>query len=266
METENMTEEEYNALHGYRSTSFKEIFEYGLYDHILPAPRKERAAFTFGNLLHTMVLEPEELKKRYAPMFESDLNKNTNKYKELKKEFEAENAGKIIVSREDYDKAVTMREVVMNRYGNIIETSKREIVFQHETEDGIKLKVKMDCINEKYGLIFDLKSTGDELNRNNVQWNCQKYNYDLQAAFYESVAKGAGANVEQFAFLFSSSNDYRALMYKADGFFMERGRAKFGEVYEKVLAYHEKGMEAVSDAVLDLSVPARILNREMGEF
>jgi hypothetical protein len=97
-----------------------------------------------------------------------------------------------------------------------------------------------------------------------VQWTCQKYNYDLQAAFYESVVKGAGMPVEQFAFLFSSQQDYRALMYKADGFFMERGRSKYGEVYEKVLAYHEKGMAAVNDAVLDLSVPAKILNREIG--
>ena len=264
MQAATMTEEEYNALPGYRSTAFKEIFEYGLYDYIIPAPRKERQAFTFGNLLHTMVLEPGEFDKRYAPMFESDLNKNSTKYKELKNEFEQENAAKIIVSHEDYEKASTMRDVVMMRYGHIVEASKREIVFQYVTEDGIKMKVKIDCMNEQHGLIFDLKSTSDELNRNNVQWNCQKYNYDLQAAFYESVAKGAGVDVRQFAFLFSTQYDYRALMYKADGFFMERGRSKYGEVYEKVLAYHEKGMAAVSDAVIELSVPSKILDKAMG--
>ena len=257
-----MSDDDYNKLEGYRSTDFKEIAKYGFYDHLYPPARIEKPAFAFGSMFHCMVLEPEDFKKRYAPMFESDLNKNTNAYKEQRTAFIEENAGKEIISREDYDLASNMRDTVMLRYGDIIESSKREIVMTHTTEDGILLKAKIDCFSEQHGLIFDLKSTAESIDRTNTQWNSEKFLYQLQAAFYEMVVHGNGIKTNQFAFLFSSKDDYRALMYKADGFFMERGRAKYGEIYEKVLQYKTDGI--ISDAVMDLSVPAQILNREQG--
>jgi len=257
-----MSDDEYNKLNGYRSTDFKEIAKYGLYDHLYPPARIDKPAFAFGSMFHCMVLEPEKFDAQYAPMFESDLNKNTNLYKEQKAEFEKANAGKEIVSREDYDLASNMRDTVMLRYGNILEKSVREIVMTHTTDDGIALKAKIDCFSEEYGLIFDLKSTGDSIDRNNTQWNSEKFLYQLQAAFYETVVHGNGINTNQFAFLFASKADYRALMYKADGFFMERGRDKLAEIYAKVLKYKTDGI--IDDAVMDLSVPAAVLNREQG--
>lgn len=250
-------DEQYNALAGYRSTSIKQIIKYGMFDYLKPEGVKQGGkALDFGIYFHRLVLEPETIDKHYAvPLELADpslvgLNKNTTIYKTAKKAYEEEIIGKDIITAEDHLLASSMREVVMNRYGNLIERAKREIVFAYTDENNIPRKCKVDIYDELSGNMFDLKSTAEDITLDNVRFVSSKYGYDTSASWYYDTIKGAGGDVAGFGLLFSSKMDYRALLYKPSNYFLEIGRTKYGVAYEKILAYEKDSI--INDALIEL--------------
>jgi len=252
-----LSDEEYNNLRGYRSTGIKSIIKYGMFDFLKPeGVKRGGVALDFGIYFHTLVLEPEKIDDLYAPPLEIDnpavkgLNKLTNIYKDAKKIYDLENLDRTILSMDDYELAKNMREVVMNRYGKIIERAKREVVFSYTDENKIKRNCKVDIYDELSGNMFDLKSSSEEIYLDNIRYVSAKYGYDTSGAWYYDVIKGAGGDVSGFGLLFSSKADYRALLYRPSNFFLEIGRAKYGIAYEKILDYEQNGN--ISDAFIDL--------------
>ncbi len=243
-----MTDSQYNELDGWRATQFKDIAKYGLFDTLNPVLRTESKAFEFGSLFHTLVLEREEVINRYAQPL--DRPRRSNADKEAHAEYAEANKDKIIVDAKDMQLAIEMSDVVLKRYGKIIERSKRELVFEHSI-DNIKLKAKIDIYDEKSGFIIDLKSTADDLRK--VTSNSFEYGYPLQSAFYETVVNGNGLNYTNFGFLFGSKKDKRALLYECDYNFMEYGREEFARVFGLIQAYTNS--EEIVDAVKSLSLP-----------
>jgi len=250
-----MTDEEYNKLEGYRATQFKDIAKYGLFDTLNPMPRQESKAFEFGTLLHTLVLEREEVAKRYAQPL--DRPKRSNADKEAHADYAEANKDKILVDAKDMQQAIEMSEVVLNRYGKIIERSLRELVFETSI-DGIKLKAKIDIYDPKSGYIIDLKSTADDLQK--VTQNSWDYGYSLQAGFYERVVIDSDLNYLNFGFLFSSKKDKRALMYECSQNFMEHGRAEFARVFDLVQRYENS--QEIEDAVKVLNMPKWYMEKQ----
>jgi len=255
-----MTDEEYNKLGGYRSTGVKQILKYGMFDYLQPEGVKRGGpSLDFGIYYHRLVLEPEEVKKNYALPFEleypeyANLSKNTNKYRDAVREYRLENFDVDILSLEDFTYANKMRDVVMKRYGKIIERAKREVVFTYVDENGIRRSCKVDIFDELTGNFFDLKSTAEEVSPNNMRAVSSKYGYDISAAWYYDAIKGAGGDPRGFGLLFSSKADYRALLYRPTNFFIEIGRAKYGKAYEKILRYEKEGK--VDDAFIELEAP-----------
>jgi len=252
-----LTDEEYNALGGYRSTGIKEILKYGMFDYLKPeGVERGGVALDFGIYFHTLVLEEEKVSLNYALPIELEypelkgLNKNTTVYKDAKKIYDLENIDRRVIDYHEYELAQNMREVVMNRYGKIIERAKREVVFSYTDENKIKRNCKVDIYDELSGNMFDLKSSSEEIYLDNIRYVSAKYGYDISGAWYYDTIKGAGGDVSGFGLLFSSKADYRALLYKPSNFFLEIGRAKYGVAYEKILDYEQNGN--ISDAFIDL--------------
>lgn len=252
-----MTDEEYNKIGGYRSTGVKSILKYGMFDYLQPeGVKRGGVALDFGIYFHTLVLEPEKINDLYALPIEVErpelvgLNKLTTEYKQAKKLYDLENIDLIITTLEDHKLAHNMREVVMKRYGKIIERAKREVVFTYKDENGIRRSCKVDIYDEQTGNFFDLKSTAEEVDLKNIRYVSSKYGYDTSASWYYDAIRGAGADPKGFGLLFSSKADYRALLYKPSNFFLEIGRQKYGVAYEKILAYEKEGI--VSDAFMEL--------------
>ena len=253
-----MTDEEYNNIGGYRSTGIKDIIKYGMFDYLKPeGVKRGGVALDFGIYFHTLVLEPEKIDDLYAPPLEVEapealgLNKLTNAYKAIKKTYELENLDRTILSMDDYNLAKNMREVVMNRYGKLIERSLREIVFSGKDNNGIVRNCKVDLYDEQTGNMFDLKSTAEEISLDNVRYVSSKYGYDVSMAWYIDAINEAGGDANKFGLLFSSKMDYRALLYKPTSHLIEIGRTKYAKAYEKILRYEKENI--IDDAFIELA-------------
>lgn len=252
-----MSDEEYNKIGGYRSTGVKQIIKYGMFDYLNPeGVKRGGVALDFGIMFHKLVLEFDSFKEDYSMPLEveypefKNMNKNRTDYKDAKKRYDLECLGSIPLDMDDYAKALNMRDVVMRRYGKIIERSLKEIVFSYTDENKITRNCKVDIYDEQTGNFFDLKSSGEEINLDNVRYVSSKYGYDTSYAWYYDAIKGAGGDANKFGLLFSSKADFRALLYKPSNFFLEIGRQKYGKAYDLILDYEQNGN--VNDAYIEL--------------
>lgn len=286
-----MSDADYNALEGWRCTSFKNVQKFGLFDELNPPHRVEKPAFTFGSALHCAVLENHrfdsdygtgskpterinnllELAKAGLEMVEHTASKSstTKKFKDeadaldSSKEFlvlpadkEAvisalENDKKIILTQTEMNTIKYMRENIMKKYGDLIEGAEREFVMTSNI-DGIQMKIKVDAYNEKFGVMVDLKSIGD-LNFKDIVWDSAKYHYDLQVAFYGNIMSANGIEIDQNGFLFSSKSDFRSQLYISNSEFMASGQRKFKHVAQKIVDYQETGN--IPDVTMTMITP-----------
>ena len=200
MEFLKMSDAEYNALNGWRCTSFKNVQKFGLYDELNPPHRIEKPAFTFGSALHCAVLENERFDLDYGvgskpterintllQLAKNDLEmvihtasktSTTKKFKDEASELDSskqflvlpddhasiisalENDKKIILTQTDMNIIKYMRENIMSNYGQKVEGSERAFVMKDDIY-GIAEKIKVEIFLEHFGLIAEWKSSGD---------------------------------------------------------------------------------------------------------
>jgi len=279
MEFKKISDADYNAMEGWRCTSFKNVQKFGLYDELNPPHRVEKDAFVFGSALHCAVLENERFDKDYGVgskvnerignlvklanaglemvVHTASKSNTTKKFKDeaesldSSKEFlvlpddkdavisALENDKKIILTQTDMNSIKYMRENIMKKYGDLIEGSEREFVMTARIDD-IQLKVKVDAFNPEFGVMIDLKSIG-ALNFKDIVWDSAKFHYDLQVAFYQNVMNANGIDINQNGFLFSSKADFRSQLYISNDEFMASGQAKFNNVARQIVDYQETG-------------------------
>lgn len=143
---------------------------------------KENDSMLLGELVHCLVLEPEQTLNRYigAP----NLDRRTKEGKRLYAEFLEQAEGKTIVDEATFEKASCMASNVIEQdiaanalKGCIIE---RSIVWTDE-ESGLEFKCRPDAYNPQTGIVVDLKTTKDASYRA-MQGSSARYGYFLQAA------------------------------------------------------------------------------------
>jgi len=177
-------------------------------------------------LLHTVALEPTEIPNRYVVCDVNPLHpnnkvkvtkenpsgtpkspKSTKWYTNQVKAFEKANKGKTIIDQDKYDKMVVMSKIfhanpVVKRLFS--RNSGREIALVWEDKaTGLLCKARLDSFSDdEMPTIGDLKKTTNA----DDQWHdgmppfdytINKYNYDLQSAFYVDGIKtltGKSAN------------------------------------------------------------------------
>lgn len=169
------------------------------------APEKESDALIFGKLAHCILLEPEEVHKRFLVM---DWGTKTRgvKYEDAK----LMNPGKIIVSPAEYDKAMKMLANVRSHplARQIISGAMCEVPFTWNDElTGLPCKCKMDAIKNTHSglVIVDYKTSSDIPGL--LRW-AEKLQYPLQDAFYcEGVKAKYGEEPVEFVFIVQSSKD-----------------------------------------------------------
>lgn len=198
----------YKALSASQIKTFdKSKHEFWMHSPFNPekAPEKETDALIFGKLAHCLLLEQEEFAKRFVVM---DWGTKTRgvKYEDAKKM----NPGKIIVSPEEYDKAMKMLANVRNHplAREIINGAMCEVPFTWTDElTGLPCKCKMDALkNTRSGLvIIDYKTSSDIPGL--LRW-AEKLQYPLQDAFYCEGAKAKyGEEPVEFVFIIQSSKE-----------------------------------------------------------
>lgn len=156
-------------------------------------------AMIFGELLHTVVLEPHKLVDGYrmAPQ----VDRRTNAGKEAYKAFEESLGVKKVITENDYTLACDMAENVINDEiaSRILHKAKIEhsIYFEHK-KTGLQCKVRPDIWQNQ--IVGDLKTTMSAAKRA-FQRSAWDYSYYLQGAMIHEGLASIGVDMQQFIFI-----------------------------------------------------------------
>lgn len=219
-----------SALWKYRVSPHHYWYEY---KHKPYEPKPMTPALLVGELVHTMALEPHEVKTRYA------LAPNVDKrYKEGKAkwaEFQETVGTSTIVTCDQYDAAKEMADWLMRDdiFPKLVEGAliEKSIFFTHEPT-GLQCKVRPDawCGN----IVTDLKTTADARYRN-FQQSAFKYGYFLQAGMIHQALKSLDIEMEQFVFAcVENSEPFGVATFILDDEAIDYGVSMFNDLMFKI--------------------------------
>lgn len=151
-----------------------------LYKHREDHGRPDKDAFRRGRAAHTAILEPDRFLRDYALWDGGKRDKRIEKYAT----FLDVNAGKTILTVEQYDAAMRMRDAVSDHpvaYPLLAEKGRSELTlrWQHPGT-GIWCKARLDRLSMA---ILDLKSCRD-VSPAGFAKSAANYGYGFQMAFY----------------------------------------------------------------------------------
>lgn len=145
-------------------------------------PSEPTEAMQFGTAVHTLVLEPEKASATIAVV--GDINKRTNEGKAQWLAFQQEHHGKVIMKRDDFDRALRCAGNVFAHpaAAKLLAGSKREAsMFWTDPKTGVPCKLRSDIMS--HGGFSDLKTTQDA-SPEAFGRSCASYFYHVQAAHY----------------------------------------------------------------------------------
>lgn len=143
-------------------------------------PKPATDAMELGTLFHALVLEPDTFLDRVAIW---DGDRRGKAYAE----FEAENAGRIIIKPDQHTALARMRDSVMDHpYARALVTGKgmREAVAIWDAKGGVRCKARIDFLNEELGVLVDLKTARTCNPRVWARQSAVALKYDVQEAWY----------------------------------------------------------------------------------
>lgn len=266
--------EDYHSLTGWwSSTQLKRA---------LPERYKEggsQEALDFGTLVHTVVLEPDNL-SGYVVLDAAAVAGNnpktgrpydsptmTAKWKAAVAE--AEQDGLTVVSQADWETAHRMRDAILAHdqasgllfgdSGGICEES----AFVTD-EQGIRHKARFD--KRIPGGIIDLKTTASKPGADSLARTIVDYGYDLSAVHYLTVAELLELDVQGFTWVFVDKSDqHRVSVVAAGPDWIERGRTLREQALRRLTDPAEPPYEGAS-GYLEVPVPgwARLTTTSAG--
>jgi hypothetical protein len=170
------------------------------YAQALAEPREPTPALLFGSAFHAMMAaidQPDS--KPYAVMPKVD--GRTKEGKAIKEQFMAENAGALIVSDDDAEKLGNMKKAMLGNgeVRKLLDECNNAELSLFAYDEGILCKSRFDLLSGH--TIVDWKTT-DDASAKSVAYSMRDFRYDLQDAFYSSMARKCGVEVRQFVFVF----------------------------------------------------------------
>ena len=192
--------------------------------------------FTLGSATHSLILEgPQAFSESFCVVPQCD--RRTKEGKMVYEQFELANEGKDIISADDYNSIVGMRESVMSHPFSstlLAQGVSEQSVIWEDAETEILCKCRPDRIpaGDK-GVLVDLKTTQDAGERAFTR-SCVSYGYAMQAAFYlDGVTAATGKQFDAFAFVVVEKTEpYRVECYLLDSDFIAWGRREYRRLLE----------------------------------
>lgn len=204
-----------SALWAFKELPKKYWYKYisGLYEE-----PKESQAYVIGNLVHKLLLEPEEASMMYHMMPEVD--RRTKAGKEAWANAIQMLGDKQAVTEADFSKASKMSESVLSNlmitnvlrpiHGVQVEKS----IYWKDLPTGLLLKCRPDAF--KGSLVIEIK-TCDDASPRAFQMSAMKYGYYLQAALIYEGLLSIGIKMEHFLFVcVEKSPPYATALYRLD--------------------------------------------------
>lgn len=157
-----------------------------------------------GTAIHEATLEPEKFLKNWA-VLPVGLDRRTTVGKAAYAEFVAANAGKNLLSAEDYQTAVSVAASLKDKLGfsGSLRSGTPEISLYAPADNGLQLKARLDLFDPERNIIWDIKTT---VTADPFGWRKEvfKYNYALQASHYLDLARRTGLGDDKTVFAFAA--------------------------------------------------------------
>jgi exodeoxyribonuclease VIII len=185
------------------------------------------AAMAFGNVVHTLMLEPKEFELRYAVA--PDVNRTTKDGKAAYTAFAEANDGKEFISSKDFATATAMIEQAKLNpiITDLLDLSEKEQMHTFRILD-VDCKMKADAINIFDGCIIDVKTCTDA---SPIGFGKDAYNlgYLLQAAFYlDGYYFATNNDLKRFIFIaMEKTAPFNVAVYEMDREQIELGRQQY---------------------------------------
>ena len=221
-----MTEAEYRAAPGINKSTLWELRRSPAhYRHLIQHPREDTLALRLGRAVHCAVLQPTRYRREYAILPEG-LDKRTKAGKEAAARFEAENAGRTILTPDD---GAMIRGIVRSIRNTpeavrLLKGAKREKpFFWTDPDTGLTCKCLVDAV--KPGAIVDLKTTTDAGTEAFTR-DALRHGYHVQAAHYIQGVQAHNADepIEWYFIVVEKNAPYAVNVLRADESFIDHGR------------------------------------------
>lgn len=226
-------------------------------------PQPPTPALLFGQVLHKMVLQPDDFDSEFivAP----NIDRRTKAGKEEYADFLLRAEGKTIISADDFNKAAAMCASLRRApfVDKLLSGECEKEFFWTDEMTGEECKCRVDCItplDDNRVMVIDLKSASDASNDKFMR-DSINYGYDFQTAMYsDGVAKNTGKEVVFVFIVVEKEPPYSVNIFQADELFTRRGYDIFREL---IGVYHEckesgewYGYLGKFNAINNLSLPA----------
>lgn len=186
-------------------------------------------AMAFGTASHTMILEPENASEDLAVLPKCD--RRTKVGKELAQEFELNSGGKTIITQEEMDRILLMRDAIdlhpiaggLIKHAKHIEAS----ATWKDPNTGLASRCRPDIIQDD--LVIDLK-TAIDAGRWAFASSMHKFRYHVQASYYLDGLKALKVVSENAQFVFMVVEKYPPFgvaLYAVRLEDIERGRLQY---------------------------------------
>jgi hypothetical protein len=200
--TKDETNEVYHSSDIISASGLKTIYEHkgdiNQYLELKKIPYEPNINFIIGNAIHTLCLEGR-------PEFDKNYLSITEKFDGRTKEGRTTMANYKEMAKKRHLFNYAEHEIIENIYSNFrankqaVDYCTGTVELSHYSKlNGVDVKVRPDCKNEKKKFISDIKtcaSAKDDNIKKDIKW----LNYDLQAVFYCDVL---GYPPENFRFIF----------------------------------------------------------------
>lgn len=201
-------------------------------------PQPQTPALLFGQVVHKLLLQPEDFGSEFAVL--PDIDRRTKDGKAAYSDFLAASEGKSIVTLEQYETAVQMTNKALSEpFVAKLLNGQREVPFfwtdEMTRED---CKVRLDCLSEIGSnlIVVDYKSCNDA-STDGFMRDAVRYGYHFQSAMYsEGVEKNTGRK-PLFVFIAQEKAEpYSLNVLQADEAFVQYGYDTFREL---IGIYHD---------------------------
>jgi hypothetical protein len=191
---------------------------------------EEKAFFTFGNYIHTLILEPHLAEAEFVS-YSGAVRRG-----KLYDAFKEEHKDKLIITKAEAELAqqIMVKFQAHNIAPKLFSGGTPEDTFATEI-NGLPVKARLDYL--KGDMILDVKTTGGAIDMQSLQQTIVKFDYDLSAALYLDVVNSCSENkVDKFIFFFISKETCDSVLVQASTDMIENGRRK----YLKAIAKYQK--------------------------
>lgn len=229
------------------------------FDHPLTS-----AELAFGTAFHSCVLEPEKFLTTYSVPQAYNRRKKAEREREAADLATAKANGKEVITEKDLETIYAMRESLFAHpvAGELLRLPGPTEVATvwKDAETGLLCKALMDKIVTFRGItsIVDLKTTKNAT-PGAFAYDCHKYAYNLQAAFYLHGLYTLAPAVRQFLFVaVEKEPPYACAVYELDYHDLEAGRDLFRIYLQQLAECRQTGIwPAYSTVIETLQLPYR---------